>query len=160
MGRVEIKRATIRDMSFIAASLSDDDHQEIHCQFSNISARDIALVSFHGSPEWAFTAWLDGQPVLAFGLAMEHPRRAYAWAWGTARKGRAIPAATRYLLEVIKPEVLSGGIMRIHADSMASHSRAHSWLRRIGAQKESEMPHFGKNGETFYRFAWIRSNAE
>nr|WP_319485675.1 hypothetical protein [uncultured Cohaesibacter sp.] len=155
MSRVVIKPATRRDLSFVAANLSDEDQAEIHCQMDKPDNRLIAEMAYQGSPLWRYVAWLDGQPVLAFGVGLMHSRLGLAWAWGTARKLRAFPEATRFMLDVVKPACVDSGINRIHADTLSTHTNAHKWLERLGAHREAVMPSLGLGGETFYRYAWI-----
>lgn len=156
MGRVVIKKATLRDLSYIAANMCQEDKDEIYSQLADESPEYVALVADQTSPEWKYCAWLDGNPVLAFGLAPVHPTMCIAWAWGTKRKVRAFPEATRFMLETVKKQAIAGGIKRIQADSAEAHTNAHRWLKRLGAKVESEMPFFGKNGETFLKFVWIK----
>lgn len=155
MARVEVRKACKLHLSWLAGNLCQEDADEIYSQLAVEDPNYVALVAWETSPEWKFIAYLDDEPVLAFGLSVVHPTMCIAWAWGTKRKVRAFPEATRFMLETVKKQAIAGGIKRIQADSAEAHTNAHRWLKRLGAKVESEMPFFGKNGETFLKFVWI-----
>ena len=50
------------------------------------------------------------------------------------------------------------GWNRVEARSIEGHDEAHAWLGVLGAKPEFAMPDYGIDRETFYLFAWRRSD--
>jgi len=157
---VEIRPGCARDLCFVAANLRDEDIREIFASAVLESATQAAMLSWLSSgPEWCWTAWLDDQPQAAFGLSSVgalQPHILSAWAWGTPRFKRCIPAMTRFIKAEWPQMVLSVGVTRVEARSLRDHDLAHKWLSGLGARKECELPEFGVNRETFELWAFLK----
>ena len=52
--------------------------------------------------------------------------------------------------------VLGAGAHRAHCMSPATHVDTHKWLRFLGASHEAQMPAFGKQGEDYILFSWLK----
>ena len=52
--------------------------------------------------------------------------------------------------------VLDAGAHRAHCMSPATHIETHKWLRFLGASHEAEMPAYGKQGEDYILFSWLK----
>lgn len=57
----------------------------------------------------------------------------------------------RYVLESY-PEAV-----RMQADSNEQHIEAHKWIERLHGVKEAVIPLYGRDGATYYRYRWIKS---
>lgn len=160
---VEIRPGTCRDLCFIAANLRDEDRREIFASAVLESATEAAMLSWYSSgPDWCWTAWLDNQPQAAFGIsAVSHFQRHMrsAWAWGTDRFKRCVPAITRQA-QKCPALLLAEGVTRVEVRSLQGHDLAHKWLSGLGARKECDLPEYGVNGETFELWAFIRKDFE
>lgn len=159
MSRVTIGPATLRDMTWIGGNLREADAREIFCQVpEGTLGSSMAASVFLGLPEaWTRVATLDGQPVAAFGFQPFTVPVWIAWAWGTRRMTRAIPAITRWCWSK-EPELLELGVRRVEARSIAGHEQAHRWLERLGCRREADLPDHGRNGELFHLYAWTIGN--
>lgn len=152
--RVEIIPATLRDVSYILANLCEDDERELRLQYADTFAlTDLAAIAVAGE---AWVALADGQPAEACGLARSEisPHLGIAWAFGTDRRRRAIPALTRHIRERVY-YWLRDGVRRVEARAIADHYTAHRWLIGLGAQA-LPLPAWGRNGEDFTLFWWTR----
>lgn len=141
--------------------MCEDDWAEISCQFSPvIQAQDVAELCFLGE------AWVarvvdrygDAQPVEAFGLTMATYNVGNAWAFGTARRVKAIPAVTRFIRQRVKAWI-NRGVTRVEARSAATHQMAHRWLIGLGGETH-RLPQWGRNGEEFVLFSWTAETWE
>lgn len=159
---VEIVPGSLRDISFIAANMREQDRREIFATAMLGSATDAAAISFYGSgPDWSWTAWLDGQPVGAFGVGRGSPLQPHirhAWAYGTGRFRRVVPAITRFVRSEWPDRLFIEGVTRLEARSISDHDVAHRWLAGLGAKREAEMRGYGVNGETFELWAFLKED--
>lgn len=160
--RVEIKAGTLRDICFVAANLRDQDRREIFATANLHSGTQAGAVSYLSSPDWCWTAWLDGQPVGAFGISLGspeyQPHLRYAWAYGANKFKRVVPAITRFCINEWPERLIAEGATRVEVRSLADHDLAHKWLSSIKARKEAVMPNYGVNGEAFELWAWLKED--
>ncbi len=121
-------------------------------------------VSYLTSPDFCWTAWIEGQPVAAFGVTQGNPQYQphirYAWAYGTDKFKRAAPAITRFCIQEWPKRLIAEGATRVEIRSLADHDLAHKWLKSIRAKHEADMPNYGVNGETFQLWAWLKEDWE
>lgn len=96
-----------------------------------------------------------GLPVVIFGVAFVYPRVGSGWLIATDDLPAVRLETTKACKKVVET-LLRGDIHRIQADSVETHDWSHEWLETIGFKRESVMPGYGKNGETFYRYAALR----
>lgn len=152
--RCRIVGATLRDLSYIGANLRPDDYREIDCQLDEWNPTFLAAISMRGL---AWVAELDGNPEAAFG-AHEHRKGLWiVWSWGTRKIGRCIPTITHFATTQMMPFVLSQGALRGEARAIADNQLAHRWLERLGARRQGLLESYGKNGEDFILYEWVRS---
>jgi hypothetical protein len=64
-------------------------------------------------------------------------------------------AMTKFIKKDMFRVLRDEGVHRIEAASLAGYPEVHAWLETLGMEKESEMPGYGKNGETFVTYAWV-----
>lgn len=156
--RPEIRPGTLRDICFVAANLREQDRREVFATAALGSATEAGVISYSTSPDWCWTAWLDGQPAGAFGVSLGNPvyqpHIRHAWAYGTGRFKRAAPAITRFCVENWPKRLIAEGVTRVEIRSIADHDIAHRWLSGLRAHRECEMPGYGVNGETFTLWSW------
>ncbi|NKX16210.1 hypothetical protein HGG75_10780 [Ochrobactrum pseudogrignonense] len=72
--KVEIRDGTLRDICFVAANLRDQDRREIFATAVLDSGSQAGAVSYLTSPDFCWTAWIEGQPVAAFGVTQGNPQ--------------------------------------------------------------------------------------
>ena len=151
--RVVIVPATLRDLSYVASHMCEEDRAEVGCQLDDTSALAIAEASFR---DFAFCVELDGNPEAAIGCGCVRSGYWLAWSWGTRRIWRCLPAMVRFSQSWLQPAVYDMGAYRVEARVLASHVRAHRFLERIGGRWRCDLPSFGKGGEDFVLYDWTR----
>jgi hypothetical protein len=160
---VTIKPATLRDVSFIAANLRQQDRREIMATVAvhNVWAAVIGLAASDTSQAWC--AWLDGQPVGIAGFSVPIPLQPHigqAWAFGSERFRRVVPALTRFVVAEWPALLADIGVSRLEMRSLADHDIAHRWLSGMGVRREAIMPGYGVNGETFELWAITKNEVD
>lgn len=162
MVKVEIRPGTPRDLCFVASNMREWDRREVSATAVLESMTEAAMLSWHVSgPDWCWTAWLDGQPHAAFGVSVGshyQPHIRGAWAWGTDRFRRCVPAITRFCVNDWPDRLIGEGVWRVEIRSMKGHDIAHRWLSGLRARREGEMTNYGVHGETFELWAWLKED--
>jgi hypothetical protein len=156
-GRIAIVPATLRDIAFVTANLRPEDRREIRASADLASTVEAAVIAHETSKGWSWTAQIAGQPVAAFGTAETSvltPHIRTAWAFGTRRFRRAVPAISRFARTVWSDRLAGEGVRRLEVRSLAGHDIAHRWLASLGGRLEGELMHYGTGGETFQLWAW------
>ena len=159
MNAIDIRPATLRDLSYVTAHLRDVDAREIRCQLpEGTASAEIAALSLAGT-EHAYCCWWRGSPVAGFGATPASYCGSVwtAWAFGTKRFVRAAPAIGRFARTTLAPVLIAKGARRVEARSIAGHDKAHAWLERLGARREAELRDWGRGGETFVLWAWTEA---
>lgn len=153
--RVAIKPVNLRDITYIGANLRPDDAKEVLCQCpAGTTGAAAAAAIFPAVPaDWAWVATLDGNPACAFGFQPQTAAVWAAWAFGTARMPRVMPAVTRHFLEQEK-RLLELGIGRLEVRTLKGHIQAQAWLTRLGCRYEADLPDHGINRQLFELWAW------
>ena len=136
-----------------------EDKAEIACQWAEWNPTHFAVLVMRAVfSDLSWTAIRDGQPVAAFGFSPASymdPDIWQAWAFGTKEFKRAVPEMTRFLLSR-KPEIEASTVRRIQAFTLTDHDVSHRWLKGLGAKHEGTMRQYGRNGEDFDVYAWVR----
>lgn len=72
---------------------------------------------------------------------------------------RIVPFVSRYVTEDLIPFLMEDtDFHRVETRVMASYRRSVRWIESLGAEKECDLPGFGRGGEQFIQFAWRRDN--
>ena len=148
-----IHPSTLRDLSFVMAHLRPVDEREIGCQIPDGTPRHEAAYGLLMAGD-AFTAWLGDDPVACFGSTPMTGVCRSAWAFGTKRMRRAVPAITAYLRDRYAPDLMAAGMRTIEARSHVDHVEAHRWVHLLGAVAADLPYEYGKNGEKFVTWRW------
>jgi len=159
---VAIVPATLRDIAYVTANLRPQDRREIRASANLASTVEAAVISFETSRDWCWTAQVAGQPVAAFGTAATSPLTPHirtAWAFGTKRFHRAVPAIGRMALAEWPQRLAGEGVRRLEVRSFAGHDIAHRWLARLGARLEGTLVQYGTGGEDFELWSWTEAGS-
>ena len=153
---ITVRPGSVRDITYVAANMRDADRREIFCQRADEDVRALAMTMSYVSPVHCYAAFEDCSPIAVFGASEQHPNMWTAWAFGTRRLRRAVPAITRFVRSRIAGALLDCGANRVEVRSIAGHDIAHRWLETLGAEREALLRGFGKGGEDFVLYAWRR----
>lgn len=155
---IEIIPGTLRDITYVAANMRAEDRREIFATALLENATQVGCLSHATSPGWSWVALVDGNPEAAFGLGQGSPIQPHirhAWAYGTNKFRRCIPAMTRFMKEHWPAWLKEDGVTRVECRSIHDHDIAHRWLIAGGATHEGTLRRYGVNGEDFDLFAFI-----
>lgn len=152
---VEIIPSNPRDISIIGANMREHDRREFEASALFPSMSTAALMCHYASPDWAWVALLDDEPAGAIGIVRNalQPQLGAAWAFGTDRFKRVVPALS-VLAATFRNRLVSEGVHRIEARCIVGHDLAGRWMAGLGASRETVLRRYGVNGEDFELWAW------
>ncbi len=144
------------DVAFVAENLRISDQKEVFATRWTESGDDLAsAILSYGDFGWIACAD-DGTPVSAFGAVPMWNGVWSVWMFATDRWPEVSISVTRFIKKIMTPALEESGYHRAECKSLAENTTSHRWLEMLGASKESEITNYGRNGETFYTFSWIR----
>ena len=87
------------------------------------------------------------------------PMRKGVWNMGlfaTDKFNKIHLSLTKLIIKSIIPTLDNAGAHRVEAQSIAGYSTVHNWLKFLGLEEESILKGYGRNGEDFVNFAYVR----
>ena len=157
---VTVKPINKVSLYYVCSNLREIDQREIYPLLSHDNPLILAHQTLHCVHEGrGVCIWVDGMPAAICGVHPEIGHMTYrVFAFGTDKWKSAAFLVMRELRKIAREVIKEHGTMRMHADSLADHTEAHRWMERMNGVRESEMPFYGKNGETYYRYRWLRND--
>ena len=110
--------------------------------------------------KYAFAARTDdGTPAAMIGGTETWPGRGLVWMLATDEFDKIQLSLTKWIIRVMIPQLYTDlGFHRFEAQSIATHEKAHRWMERLGAARETVLKGYGRNGEDFVTYVWTRES--
>ncbi len=141
----------------VALNMRDADAAEIFAlRFDDDRAR-IATEAKAFS-RFGALAYDGATPVAAIGAAEVTPGCFEMWLFATDAWPVVARAVARHAFGRLIPALLAAGGRRGQCLSLSTRLDAHRFLERLGFLREGELRARGRNGETFFLYAWRRSD--
>jgi hypothetical protein len=135
--------------------LRDLDRQE--CSATHFSDDPLVWAEMiYRAGKFQWVAYHDGVPVAAIGAAPRWGHVWNAWCLGTDDFPRVAYSLSKHVKRVMLPAVIEAGMHRADTFALKDYDKACKWLEFLGAQREAELANWGKNGETFVSYVWLR----
>ena len=141
------------DLLFVADRMRECDRREIFATRWNDDPAELAGTIL-ALGEFGWVAGTD-LPIAAFGAIPAWNGVWQVWMFATDDWPQVSLGVTKFIKRVMIPALRDIGAHRAECRSIEGHVTAHRWLECLGAHKESEIPNFGRNGETFYLYSWL-----
>jgi len=94
-------------------------------------------------------------PAAVLGAVERHPGVWNAFAYGTDEWPKVIRRLSVYAKTVFAPWLFARA-HRIEAQSRFDHVTAHRWLEWLGAERESTLRGYGRDGSDYFNYAWTK----
>lgn len=143
------------DLLYVADNMREWDAREIFATRWTDDRADLAAAVL-ACGEFGWVAGDGGLPVAAFGASPSWNGVWQVWMFATDDWPKVALGVTRFIKKVMIPALEEVGCHRAECRSMEGHVVAHRWLEALGAHKESELKHYGRDGQTFYLYCWTR----
>lgn len=156
---MELGPPTLAGLQHICRNLRARDREEIEAAewaFDPDALAGRLLEAWRIAGLFGQVASLGGEPVAVLIFCWLTPAASSAGLLATERWGEIRLPFARHCRERIEPEILASGVRRIECRTLAGHADAIRFLEWFGAREECRCPGWGRNGETFIQYAWIR----
>jgi hypothetical protein len=145
------------DVVEIVRNLRERDRAEIFaCQFGDDPVGFGQQVCAAGAFQWG--AYIDGRPVAIIGAMPRWPRVWSMFAFGTDEWDKVVLTLTKHARRFILPALYRSGAHRLECAALEAHEDARKWITFLGGQEETRLANYGKNGECFVGFVWMRDD--
>jgi len=153
--------ATIGDIYDVAQRMRERDYKEIVC---TTHAQDRIELSDHIARTWSQSPWTyvfgtkeEGR-IACLTLTSMRPGVWNVGLFATDKLEIIGKPLTKHVIKAIIPMIFEIGAHRVEAQSIVGYEEVHEWLRFLALKPESMLYGYGKNGENFINFAWVRKN--
>lgn len=150
---MKLAKINAPDLLYVADNMRDWDKREIYATRWTDDPSSLADAILAGG-EFGWVAG-DERPIAAFGAIPVWPGVWSVWMFATDEWPKVALGVTRFIKKVMIPAIRETGAHRAECRSHSDHLEAQRWLECLGAHKESEIPNFGREGETFYLYSWL-----
>lgn len=157
---MRIEPGTVEHLRYVAENMRESDVREFLALSPAQDKAELArsIVAAFGRRRDMIAAMKSGVPI-AVGAAMENrPNVLSLLFFATDEFPRIAAPLTSFIVRRLFPPLVAAGAHRIECASHEDHKAAHRWIGILGLSREAVMEGFGKNGETFYQFSWVRED--
>lgn len=143
---------------YVASNMREQDLAEFLAgSFADTKEELVdALVERYGEDAAVICASDDRAPVAVGAMIMARPNVITLMFFATDRFPKIARPLTRFIRQRLFPKYHAAGVHRIECVSVDGYDKAHAWIKVLGLSEEAVMPGYGKNGETFRQFAWVK----
>ncbi len=143
----------------VAMRMRERDYKEISClgytESREALAEDLALRYCQIGNSYAIGLKNIG-PIVIFTYSELRPGVLSFGMFATDDIQKISKQLTKWVISDIIETVVDDDYHRVEVESIHDYSPIHKWLRLLGFQEESTLHKYGKNGEDFKKFSWIR----
>lgn len=144
-----------RDCLYVARNMREEDREEIAAiRWDEADPENIAL-DCEKSNLFSYIAYVDDEPVAVLGARGLGPGVMSIFMFATDRFSEVGLGITKWAKRVYVPFLKDAGVHRAECHTLSTHADSHKWLRFLGAKHEARVPAFGKNRESFDRYAAV-----
>ena len=143
----------------VALRMRQRDYDEISCLRWSDTREELANDLIHAFADFQniYTIGRDDENIAIIAYV---PLRKGVWSLGmfaTDNFQKVGKFLTKRIIRDIIPSLSAAKAHRIEAQSISGYDEVHKWLKFLGLKEEAKLNGFGKNGEDFVQFSWVRS---
>lgn len=98
----------------------------------------------------------DGAPVAAGAMVQHRPHVVTLMFFANERMPDIGSDLTRFIRNRLFPAYRDKGVHRIECASIEGYAETHRWLKTLGLKEEASMPGYGREGQTYIQFSWVK----
>lgn len=150
---MELRPLTYPGVRHVVDHMRADDAREIYNVRWTDDPHELASdCLLHRSFSWIATH--EDVPVAIIGAGPKHPNCWCAYMFATNDFDKVSVSLSKFVRRVMIPALYAAGAHRAECASADDHVTAHRWLEWLGAKREAELRGYGKDGQTYYLYAW------
>jgi len=157
---VRVEEGTNEALRAVVSHIRDSDVREFLATswWSTREALQADLIARYADRDDTFVCTVDGRAV-AFGAMVEaRPGVVTAGFFATDEFPQVALQVARFVRRSLFPSYRRAGVHRIDCMVIDGYESAMRFVRLLGMKLEFEARGYGKNGESFYGFAWVRAD--
>lgn len=155
---MKLSKPTYEGVRQVADHMRERDVAEF-LAVSSCADRDalaFTLTARYGARDDTYLVTERGQPVAVGAMVQARPNVVTLMFFATDEFPQVAHALTRFIRRRLFPSYRERGIHRIECVSLAGYREVHRWIEALGLKLEATMPGYGRDGETYLQFAWVR----
>ena len=145
---------TIEEVIYVSRNMRGQSVEDIF-NVSELSRDDFAK-SIFWAEGFKWVGYANNMPAAIIGASPGHKGVWSLFGFGTDDWKVIWRDVTRVARRDMMRLVKEAGAHRAHCISPSSHTETHAWLRMLGATLETPMPKYGKDGQDYTMFAWLK----
>lgn len=156
---MRIDVTTPENVRYVAERMRASDYREFSA-LSHANSRDAlteALVQVYGEHPSGICAYDGEKPVAVGAMVQGRPNVVTLMFFATEAFPKIALPLTRFITKNLFEKYRTEGVHRIECVSIDGYEEAHRWIKLLGLHHEAVMSGFGKNGETFHSYAWVKT---
>lgn len=154
---MHVIEANLHSALHVATFMREMDAKEIYALMWEDNPEDVAI-RYMQCPYKFILCNDDREPVACFGGAPVCNGRWNVWMFATDKWGKIALSATKWARRRFMKGIAATGAHRVDVKSIEGHTVAHRWMEFLGAEHEAVHPYYGRNGETFHTYAWLKTS--
>jgi len=154
--RVDV--TTPENVRHVAERMRASDYREFSA-LSYADSRDEMtdmLVDVYGNHPSGICAYNDNAPVAAGAMVEGRPNVMTLMFFATDDFPKIALPLTRFITKNLFEKYRANGVHRIECVSIEGYDEAHRWIKLLGLHHEAVFPGYGKGGEAFFQFSWVK----
>ena len=155
-----VRDATDRDLAHVVWNMRDADAREVYASRFVEDPRELVKELAALRPRCLTLSALcgaDGRAIGLIGAVLMWPGACSAILIATDDWPKIAFAATRWVKRVFLPIYVAPTCHRAQCEVWEGNAVSIAWLESMGAKREGRLERYGKNGEHFLPYAWLRS---
>lgn len=155
---MKIEPANSRDVAHVAVRMRLRDREEFMplSHFATHAELVASLTERFGEHPDCFTVFGDPGPVAVGGMLLHRPNVATLLFFATDDFAPEGANFTRFVVQRLFPTYRERGVHRIECQSIDGYDEVHRWLGTLGLEFEAWLPGFGRGGENYTQFSWVK----
>jgi len=155
---MRLEATTPENVRYVAERMRESDFREFSAVSFARDRRQLAelMTKIYGEHPGGICAYSDDEPVAIGAMVEGRPNVVTLMFFATDALNEIAIPLTRFIRNNLFPRYREEGVHRIECISIDGHTAAHRWIRLLGLECEARFPGYGKHGETFHQFSWVR----
>ena len=149
---MKLDKPSLLDVMYVAHHMRDWDRREVFAGRFSDDPDTLAMDIMRHGHSWVVG---DERAIAVVGAVEILPGGWSVLMFSTDEFPKIALSLTRFIKKRMIPLMIGWGARWAECRSVEGHDQAHGWLEVLGAKRDRDpLLNYGKNGETFFRFAW------
>jgi hypothetical protein len=156
--KMRVEETTPENVRQVAERMRDSDFREFSAVSYAKTRTQLAdtMVQIYGEHPGGMCAYLGDEPVAVGAMIEGRPNVITLMFFATEKMAKIAVPLTRFIRNNVFERYREEGVHRIECISIDGYEAAHRWIEILGLKREATFEGYGKRGEKFVQFAWVK----